>query len=1392
MTQEEDKGLLKFLKEQEAKGYIRPSISPYASSFFFIQKKDGKLQPVQDYRRINDITISNQYPLPLITELLTDLSGARIFTKLDVRDGYNNIRIKEGDEHKAAFKTKYGLYEPLVMFFGLKNSPATFQNMMNYEYRDTIDYWNARGTAIRIYMDDIAIATSTNLEDHIKAVSAVFEVAERLDLYFKPEKCTFHAPCMDYLGVILEKGITRMDPIKIAGIKNWPTPTKVKDIRSFLGFCNFYRPFIRGFAHIARPLNELTRKDAEWIWTERHQKAFDELRNRVTSEPVLAHPELDKLFELEVDVSGFAVGAVLLQKKEDGKRHPIAYFSKTLNEAQRNYNVADLELLAVVMSLDNWRSFLARSPHKVIVYSDHQNLLYWKEPHKISRRVAREVLRLSEYNIEIRHIKGTANGRADALSRRPDYDQGTEDNTNVVVLPDRLFARTMVTMTQQHHQNEERLKPWIDPHQLKCLNGLWYKEGRVVVTEDLEGKRNIIKVHHDPPVQGHPGISKTIQLVERNYWWPQMRKDITDYVQGCADCQRHKVNNRPTKAPLRPIYPKPEAMPFETIALDFITKLPVSQGYDSILTVTDHDCTKASIFIPCNEEINAEGTAALYIKHVFAHFGLPRKVISDRDPRFISKFIQEVCRITGIERNPSTAYHPRTDGQSERSNQWVETAIRFISDHHQTNWAPYLPIAQFVHNNWPSDTTRKSPFFLLMGYNPRADWVSAPSPLPQVTVRLEQMKQARDTAQQLMIKAQQSWVKHRDTPKYKEGDQVWLEGKNLRLSQPTAKFAPRRHGLFKVIKVLSPVSYQLALPTQWSIHPMFHIDLLTPYRETITHGPNYQRPVPDLVDGEEEYSVEKILDSRKFGRRRQLQYLVKWEGYPDSDNMWVDKDDVFADDKVREFKALNPAKETHIRSLSTAKSPYPSALLHSHLLTQHAHRHMSSNGRSDLADETPAGAYADSASGPEDAIIDAIYDDIRRMATERTNSILRAQATPFEPRPPSSPTDTIANAFRQLTLADAAESRAASDPEHVLTLHVPEAIVTGDVNGTRVASGAAAGSEEETRPEEPPAPSGRHASASPVSPSDIGFCPQCHGPREYCHGHESPAPTPVPAPVDPVPVPAPSTSAGAMAHFRLTREEAMSLADNIANALKVCRQDSPEVPPPYSEDRQVAEGMGIRRGRGQRGRPRQPIAVHYAVPPAHPRHAQRGAQASRRPLSPAAQGYEENRGTSYVPFTILDATGRSVPARYIKVHMTDNPYMEARMAMDRPVHRGEIHAAAATDRVGRTPDIGPYELHLLDRSYTDWMMVDEAIAHVGDRSLTAEVMRWRGLVKRMKAAQESIRQIEDRLFAMAVDQRACRARLEEAWAVHRIEEEMQRDRRVTALTAWSVECGRLP
>ena len=282
---------------------------------------------------------------------------------------------------------------------------------------------------------------------------------------------------------------------------------------------------------------------------------------------------------------------------------------------------------------------------------------------------------LMEFDFEIHHIPGKANSRADALSRRPDYDQGTCDNENVVILPEAIFVRAVTITNRQEEQDTETLKPWVDPHKLKRVNNIWYKEGRRVITGSTEDKRIIIKSHHDPPVYGHPGISKTMQLVERDYWWPKMKLDIMDYVKGCTECQRHKVNNQPTRAALNPIYPKPKAMLFETVAIDFITELPLSQGYDSILTVTDHDCTKAAIFIPCNEEINAEETAALYLKQVVTNFGLPSKIISDRDLRFASKFMRELCKMMGIEQNISTAYHPRTDRQSEHTNQWVETFL---------------------------------------------------------------------------------------------------------------------------------------------------------------------------------------------------------------------------------------------------------------------------------------------------------------------------------------------------------------------------------------------------------------------------------------------------------------------------------------------------------------------------------------------------------------------------------------------------------------------------------------------------------------------------------------------------------------------------------------------
>jgi hypothetical protein len=312
LTPKQEEATEKFIKENLDLKRIRKSDSPQASGFFFVPKKDDKLRPCQDYRYLNEWTIKNAYPLPLVTDLMDKLKGAKYFTKLDVRWGYNNIRIREGDEWKAAFKTKFGLYEPTVMFFRLCNSPATFQSMMNSIFKDQI----TRNFVI-IYMDDILIFAKTKeeLEQYTKEV---LQVLKDNDLYLKPEKCEFYKEQINYLGFVISHDKIAMDPSKVAGLKEWPAPETVKQVRSFLGFGNFYRKFIRKYSDLARPLNELLQKGKEFRWTTIHQEAFEELKKRFSEEPVLMMPDMDKPFQIKSDASKYAYGAVLTQMDTNG------------------------------------------------------------------------------------------------------------------------------------------------------------------------------------------------------------------------------------------------------------------------------------------------------------------------------------------------------------------------------------------------------------------------------------------------------------------------------------------------------------------------------------------------------------------------------------------------------------------------------------------------------------------------------------------------------------------------------------------------------------------------------------------------------------------------------------------------------------------------------------------------------------------------------------------------------------------------------------------------------------------------------------------------------------------------------------------------------------------
>ena len=648
-------------------------------------------------------------------------------------------------------------------------------------------------------------------------------------------------------------------------------------------------------------------------------------------------PKLEKPFKIEVDASGYAIGAILIQRDERGKRHPIAYFSTTLTDTERNYDIYELEFYAIVRALRHWRQFVAGSPHKIKVYTDHQNLQYWKQPHKIPQRIARQAQEIMEYQLELIHIPGKTNSHANMLSRRPDYDQGDEDNKEVVVLPESMFIRSGHTISyipeEPPEQNEATLKPWIDRYGLKKIRGEWWKDQKKVITQDLDKRCKIIQAYHNLPAYGHPGISRTGHLISKYYWWPTMGKEVYKYVKGCAQCQQNKVNTQAKKAPLNPITPIENALPFQTITMDFIVKLPPSEGYDSILTITDHNCTKMILAIPCQEMINAEGVANLYLRQVFPRFGLPSKVISNRDPRFVSRFMKEICCLLGITQNISTAYLPRTDGQSEQTNQWIEQYLRFWVNHQQDNWNHYLPLAEFAHNSWPNETTKQTPFEALMGYTPRAEIFDVTTSIPTVALRMEIWKKARRIADEMIIKAQKRWAQSKNPPRtYQDGDLVWLEGRNLHLDRPAIKLAPKRHGPFKVTRVLSPITYQLELPPQWKIHNVFHIDLLTPYHETDIHSTNFTQPPPDLVDGEEEYKVEEILDSRKHGRGHKVQYLVKWKGYPSSDNQWVNWDDMHAEEALAEFKKRRPEAISHIKR-GEDEEQVPSPLMQSNAPT---------------------------------------------------------------------------------------------------------------------------------------------------------------------------------------------------------------------------------------------------------------------------------------------------------------------------------------------------------------------------------------------------------------------------------------------------------------------------
>uniref|UniRef100_A0A8K9UV21 Gypsy retrotransposon integrase-like protein 1 n=1 Tax=Oncorhynchus mykiss TaxID=8022 RepID=A0A8K9UV21_ONCMY len=631
----ERKALEDYLSVALDAGTIVPSSSPAGAGFFFVKKKDGSLRPCIDYRGLNDITVKNRYPLPLMSSAFEILQGARFFTKLDLRNAYHLVRIREGDEWKTAFNTPLGHFEYRVLPFGLANAPAVFQALVNDVLRDMLNIF------VFVYLDDILIF-SPSLQIHVQHVRRVLQRLLENCLFVKAEKCTFHASSVTFLGSVISAEGIKMDPAKVQAVIDWPVPKSRVELQRFLGFANFYRRFIRNFGQVAAPLTALTSVKTCFKWSVSAQGAFDLLKNRFTSAPILVTPDVSRQFVVEVDASEVGVGAILSQRSlSDDKVHPCAYFSHRLSPSERNYDVGNRELLAIRLALGEWRQWLEGATVPFVVWTDHRNLEYIRSAKRLNARQARWALFFARFEFVISYRPGSKNTKPDALSRLFSSSVASTDPEGI--LPEgRVVGLTVWGIERQVKQALTHT-----PSPRACPRNLLF----VPVPTRLA----VLQWAHSAKLAGHPGVRGTLASIRQRFWWPTREHDTRRFVAACSVCAQTKSGNSPPAGRLRPL-PIP-SRPWSHIALDFVTGLPSSAGKTVILTVVDR-FSKAAHFIPLAKLPSAKETAQIIIENVFRIHGLPSDVVSDRGPQFTSQFWREFCRLIGASVSLSSGFHP--------------------------------------------------------------------------------------------------------------------------------------------------------------------------------------------------------------------------------------------------------------------------------------------------------------------------------------------------------------------------------------------------------------------------------------------------------------------------------------------------------------------------------------------------------------------------------------------------------------------------------------------------------------------------------------------------------------------------------------------------------------
>ena len=814
--------LEKELNDLKAKDFIQQSFSEYASPVVMVRKKDGSIRVCIDFRQLNRSTRKDSYPLPRISEVLDTLSGAKIFSTLDLKSGYHQIEMYPPDMPKTAFITQFGLYEWKVMPMGLCNAPGTFQRVM-----DTL-MSGLSWKSVLVYLDDLIIFAK-DYQEHFERISEVFERLLQARLKLSPKKCHFLQRKIYYLGHIIEDGKISPDPSKTHLIDTYPIPKNLKEVRSFTALVSYYRKYIKNFAQIAKPLSCLLEKNAKFNWTEDCQRAFDTLRMALSERTQLTLPDFSKPFQLACDASAVAVGAVLSQVGEDGREYPIAFASKVLSKTERNWSVTEREAYAIVWSVNYFRSFLLGNHFKLL--SDHKPLCWLRNLKNPAPKLARWILQLEEYDFEVVYKEGKKHTNADAMSRLP-----VDANLCMFTLDSDL---TIDELKRAQHQVPELLEimtaiktgNWTNidvkndiMKRFVALQDELFIDDETLYRQVDDGKCQIILA---PPVQskvlelvhtsltgGHLGVSRTTSRLLDYFYWPSLRKITADYICRCLTCEKFKPPKENTRAELQPI--KTTAV-FELLEIDFIGPLPeTTNGNKYILSVVDHFSKYAAAYATSKQDSK---TVIDCLTKLFSEFGVPSKILSDQGRSFVSKEFQDFLKLWNVKKATATSYHPQTSGLVERFNGTVIRILKRYVYETQDKWDASLPYATYAYNTTVQRTNEFSPYEIIFGKKASHLLTEQLANKPENDTVNDYIARTRRQIQKICDIVIQNQEKARDTAKnkydetargscFKVGDRVLLFNPAIKLGQ-NKKFTPAYVGPFTITEQQMETNFKI-------------------------------------------------------------------------------------------------------------------------------------------------------------------------------------------------------------------------------------------------------------------------------------------------------------------------------------------------------------------------------------------------------------------------------------------------------------------------------------------------------------------------------------------------------------------------------------------------------